>query len=90
MHALHGREALKHGHAMEMVDLMLKAYAHQVAGGLVAHKVAIKVVRLYNNMIWALDLAVVTGNRQSALVIGHQIVGLFDDNGVDEDVGVVI
>ena len=87
---LHGLESLKHGIAVQMIDLVLQAHAEQVARGLVANQVGIQVVRLDHDMVGTLDLAANAGDRQAALAKGHQMVTLLHDYGVDEHIRVVV
>ncbi len=90
MHALGRLESLEHGDAVQVVDFVLQAHAEHAALGLVAHKVRIKVVRLHHHAVGALDLAAHTGNGQASFREGHKVVGLLDDNGIDEDDRIVM
>lgn len=78
---LHGLESLKHGIAVQMIDLVLQAHAEQVARGLVANQVGIQVVRLDDDMVGTLDLAANTRNGKAALAKRHQMVALLHDHG---------
>ena len=54
---LHRLESLKHGVAVQVIDLVLQAHAEQVARSLVANQVCVQVVRLDDDMVGTLDLA---------------------------------
>ena len=80
----------EHGVAVQVIDLVLQAHAEQVACGLVANQVGVRVIRLDDNMVGTLDLAANAGDRQAALAKRHQMVALLNNDRVDEHVGVIV
>src|SRR3954454_22427044 len=84
--ALQLRQIVDEQHAVEVVDLVLDAGGEQPLGVLLVY-LAVEIGETNTHLRRALDLLVIFGDREAALLVDRQFLRRGDDFGIDEDAG---